>query len=105
MHNHAHFPHRPGAAEITVTVRNDGEQPREVIVDYQVYFRKAHGQLRTSTFKLGKGAGPAGGTVVLRKRHTFKDVTIRTLYPGVHALVAQVNGNPGPRIEFTLEES
>ncbi|MDO4761283.1 MAG: DNA alkylation repair protein [Corynebacterium sp.] len=92
------------SAEITVVVRNDGKSERDVIVDYQVHFLKANGSLRPSVFKLGKATVPAGGTTTLRKRHTFKDVRSRTLYPGEQLLVAQVNGNSGPSVAFTLEK-
>lgn len=90
-------------AEISVTVQNEGAEARQVIVDYQIHYRKANGALRPSTFKLGKASVPAGGSTTVRKRHSFKEVKTRSLNPGEHALVAQVNGIPGPRVGFTLE--
>lgn len=92
------------SAEIAVVIRNDGDVDRDVIVDYQLHYRKADGLLKPTVFKLSRVDIAAGGQVELRKRHSFKEVKTRTLYPGEHALVVQASGNPGPTIEFRLEE-
>lgn len=89
-------------AEIRVVVRNTGTQPREVIVDYQVHYRKARGSLRPATFKLRRARLEAGQTLTLSKRHSFKELSTRPLYPGEHLLVAQANGSPGPKVSFFL---
>lgn len=89
-------------AEIRVIVANKGTVARDVIVDYQIHFRRSDGTLRPTTFKLGRVTVQAGGTALVRKYHAFKSVKTRTLHPGRHGLVAQANGSRSRRIGFDL---
>ena len=92
-------------AEIRVIVANKGTVARDVIVDYQIHFRRSDGTLRPTTFKLGRVTVQAGGTALVRKYHAFKSVKTRTLHPGRHGLVAQANGSQSRRIGFDLLEA
>ena len=89
--------------EISATIRNSGDEARNVVVDYRVYFRRANGELRPATFKLGRvRVGPRSSEVV-SKRHSFKVVKTRTYYPGEQGLTVQANGAPTDMIPFILE--
>ena len=88
--------------EISARIRNSGDEARDVVVDYQVYFRRANGELRPATFKLGRvRVGPRSSEVV-SKRHSFKVVKTRTYYPGEQGLTVQANGAPTDMIPFVL---
>lgn len=89
--------------EISARIRNSGDKARDVVVDYQVHFRRANGELRPATFKLGRvRVGPRTSEIV-SKRHSFKVVKTRTYYPGEQGLIVQANGAPTDMIPFVLE--
>ncbi|HMO00384.1 MAG TPA: hypothetical protein PKD59_13305 [Miltoncostaeaceae bacterium] len=43
-------------------------------------------------FAFARGEVPAGGVLTVRRRHAFRTVSIRTVRPGPHRMVLQVNG-------------
>lgn len=90
------------SAEIAVTVANESDTVRDIIVDYQIHFLRPDGSLRPATFKLGRVSVAAGATAQVRRRFTFRQLTTRTLHPGEHLVTAQANGNPGGRATLQL---
>ncbi|MDO5670716.1 MAG: hypothetical protein Q4G50_12050 [Corynebacterium sp.] len=80
----------------------ESDETRDIIVDYQIHFRRGDGSLRPATFKLGRITVGAGEVAQVCKRRTFKQLTRRTLHPGEHAVSAQANGNLGETITFQL---
>ncbi|WIM72270.1 hypothetical protein QP028_13820 [Corynebacterium suedekumii] len=82
---------------VTVTVANESGTERDVIVDYQIHFRRPDGSLRPATFKAGRVPVAPGATAEVRARRPLGQLTTRTLHPGEHLVTAQANGNPGGR--------
>lgn len=89
--------------EIRATVTNEGDRTRDVVVDYQVHFRRANGSLRPATFKLGRVTIGPGRSATLTKTHSFKVVKTRTYFPGEQGIVVQANGAPSSMVSFALE--
>lgn len=87
---------------VTVTVANESDTERDVIVDYQIHFRRPDGSLRPATFKAGRVPVAPGATAEVRARRPLRQLTTRTLHPGEHLVTAQANGNPGGRATFQL---
>lgn len=95
-------PHIDDGMRITATVTNAGDETRDVLIDYQVHFRRSDGSLRPTTFKLTRVRVEPGATATVSKRHSFKVIKTRTYYPGEHALTVQANGTATEPIPFTL---
>ncbi|MDX2163221.1 MAG: DNA alkylation repair protein [bacterium] len=77
-----------------------------VVVDYVVHFIKAAraGTERTSpkVFKWTTLTLNPGESAPLAKRHAFRDVSVRTHYPGAHRIDLQINGRIAASATVTL---
>jgi 3-methyladenine DNA glycosylase AlkC len=92
---------RGDAAEITLTLTVPQDAP--LVVDYIIDFVKADGATAPKVFKLKTLAAKADKPVTLAKRHLFKEgASTFTLYPGVHRVQVQVNGQIVGAQNFTL---
>lgn len=88
--------------DLIVTLKASGQEPQTLVIDYPVHLRKSNGSLAPKVFKGWKLTLGVGETRVLRKRHAFKVVTTRTLYPGEHRIDVQVNGQVKASARFDL---
>jgi 3-methyladenine DNA glycosylase AlkC len=94
-----------GEIEFTASVRNTGEFPVRLAIDYVVHHQKANGTQTAKTFKLSAMTLAAGETVRVQRRHSFRLITTRRYHPGPHAIALQVNGVATPRAQFELVQS
>lgn len=79
----------------------DRDEP--VIVDYVITFQRAGGKTSEKVFKLKQVNLKQGVPLNLSKKHHFKgDATTFRLYPGMHSLTVQMNGQPVGHFEFEL---
>ncbi|MCX2946959.1 DNA alkylation repair protein [Lentzea sp. NEAU-D7] len=93
------------ALSFTGSVRNLGQEPARLVIDYVVHHRKANGTLTGKTFKLTTRTVEPGETCELSREHSFRVLTTRRYHPGRHAVELQVNGVRSGRAEFTLVAS
>ena len=91
-----------GNVRFSATIRNDGEQPARLAIDYAVHHRKAHGGQTPKVFKLTTRTLDPGERVTLTKEHSLRPITTRRYYPGPHAIDIRVNGIASSRAEFEL---
>ena len=93
------------ALEFSFTITSTSKTTQNLLVDYHLYFRKAHGTLAPKTFKIAKTAIKPGETLSFHKRQPLRPMTTRTLYPGQHEIELQINGKTYPRKAFVLKSS
>ncbi|MDI7860770.1 DNA alkylation repair protein [Rhizobiaceae bacterium n13] len=94
---------RFGAAlAFSACIHNSATTPKQAMVDYAIHHRKADGSLSAKVFKWKSIALAPGETKELSKMHTFRPITTRRYYPGVHRLVVLVNGAELATSDFTL---
>lgn len=79
-----------------------GKKAQNLVVDYVVYFMKANGKLASKVFKLKNIMLAANESITITKNHSFKPITTRRYYAGVHQLVIQVNGKEVARADFDV---
>lgn len=79
-----------------------GKKAQNLVVDYVVYFMKAKGKLAPKVFKLKNIALAANETIAITKNHSFKLITTRRYYAGIHQLAIQINGKEVARTDFYL---
>ncbi len=65
---------------------------QKLIIDYAIHFQKANGQLAPKVFKLKTGMMESPGTWQIEKKHSFRPITTRVYYPGMHGIEIFVNG-------------
>lgn len=75
---------------------------QNILLDYVIYFLKGNGKLAPKTFKIGKLILEPKSKLVIKKRHTLKKMSTRTLYSGWHELVLQINGQTLGKKKFHL---
>jgi hypothetical protein len=68
-----------------------------------IRYRKADGSQSAKVFKISTLTLAPGETRSLFKRHAFRQMTIRVHYPGLHALVLQINVALHGHAEFLLK--
>lgn len=85
------------------TLRNIGEAPARLSIDYVVHHRKANGQSSSKTFKLAVRTVAPGDEVRIAKAHPFRIISTRRLYPGLHSIELLINGISAGEREFELD--
>jgi 3-methyladenine DNA glycosylase AlkC len=74
-----------------------------LVVDYCLHFQNRKGSLSPKVFKLRILDLQAGQTLSLHKNHPLKEMTTRHLYPGLHKVELQINGQSFGERSFVLE--
>lgn len=91
-----------GGVHFTAVLRNTGDEPARLAVDYAVHHRRANGRLSTKVFKLTTTELAPGEQLTVDRRHSFRMISTRTYYPGEQAIALQVNGIATPPVTFEL---
>ncbi|SFK54728.1 DNA alkylation repair protein [Shimia haliotis] len=92
-----------GALEFELALATQSEADVAVMVDYEMRFFRPNGRGGKKIFKLKQSVVPAGGQLVLQKRHLLKgNATTFKLHPGPHSLAVQINGRQLGEISFDV---
>jgi 3-methyladenine DNA glycosylase AlkC len=78
--------------KIEFTLRSTKRSAQQLMVDLQIDFVKASGKSSPKVFKMRNIELPAGKSVMLGKTISFRPMTTRKLYPGVHNVHVILNG-------------
>ncbi|MEP7022273.1 MAG: hypothetical protein ABJB47_00335 [Actinomycetota bacterium] len=85
-----------------VAITNHGEQDERLAIDYVIHYRKANGATAPRVFKLATRSLKPDENTAITRRQSFRPITTRKHYPGMHAVELQVSGTRYGRSEFTL---
>lgn len=88
--------------ELILEKTSDAEQESLLMIDYVVHFQKANGKTAAKVFKWLDRRLTKVGIERIRKKHSFKKISTRKYYPGLHRLEVMVNGEKKAQIEFEL---
>ncbi len=94
-----HFGHD---LRLSAQLLSETNSDQELVVDYVVHHRKANGQTSPKVFKWKTVKLPGRAETRLEKTHSFKPITTRTYYGGVHRIEIQINGLGFGGAEFDL---
>ena len=75
---------------------------QKILIDYVIYFKKSDGSLSPKVFKLTSKELKKDEKISITKKHSFKIITTRSYYPGLHKISIQVNGEERASKEFNL---
>ncbi len=81
-----------GSLGLTVRLTSTATAPQSLVIDYAVHHVRANGEHSRKVFKGWKVTLAAGERRTSVKRHSFRLVTTRRLYPGTHRIDLLVNG-------------
>lgn len=92
------------SVSLVLQLDNASADGQPLIVDYAVHYVLDHGKTSRKVFKWTQKELPARGALELRKSHSMKPTTIRTLRPGHHRIDVQLNGRVVAESSFELSE-
>ena len=87
---------------ITAELASTGTVPQQLMMDYLVFYKKANGQLQPKVFKWKTFTLAPGERLVLHKKHPFRSFSTRKVYPGLHRIALQINGQVLGEASFEL---
>lgn len=93
-----------GKFEFNFTLSSEETVPVKIMLDFILHYQKANGNTQPKVFKLKDFILAPGTSVHIKKMINFKPITTRKYYAGKHFLQLLVNGNPGEKHEFQLED-
>lgn len=91
-----------GQITFEIELHSHSDASQALIVDYAVHFVMASGKRSAKVFKGWKRDLTANERCVMQKSHSFKVITTRKYYAGMHALELLVNGESRGMCEFEL---
>jgi 3-methyladenine DNA glycosylase AlkC len=89
---------------LTYELESTADKDQRLMIDYVLYLVRANGRQTAKVFKHRKLSLKPGQVIQLRKNQSFRPITTRKYYPGVHAIRPQVNGVLFEQAEFELTE-
>jgi len=73
-------------------------------LEYGLYYQKANGTLSRKVFKISERKYPGNSTTEISRKQSFKLITTRKFYIGLHQLSIIINGNEFEKLDFELIE-
>jgi beta-lactam-binding protein with PASTA domain len=83
-------------------VSNGSKQQKMIRLEYGMYYNRANGTLSKKVFKISEREYKAGETNSVTRKQSFKPITTRKYYPGLHRVSVIVNGDEMMDAEFSL---
>lgn len=89
---------------LTFSFELHSTKEKKAVIDYTVYFQNKSGQMNSKkVHKLITVDLISDNTVNISKNHPFRaNMTTRILYPGLHSIEIQINGEVKERFQFEL---
>lgn len=88
--------------EFSAQLETSSARAQQLVVDYVVDYVRKGGKTSGKVFKWTTLELPAHGRMTLDKRHAMKATRVRALYPDVHRVTLQVNGEKVAEAQFRL---
>ncbi len=74
-------------------------------LEYAIYFKKNKGSLSKKVFKISERNVLPKESLFIQKKHSFRIITTRIFYEGVHQLSVIINGKESNLLDFTLQSA
>jgi len=91
-----------GDLYFSVNIKNAASHSLKLRLEYAVYFLRQNGTWSKKVFKISERNALSNETVSLLKKHSFRYITTRKYYSGIHYVSAIVNGIEFHKHEFEL---
>ncbi|MFN8713715.1 MAG: DNA alkylation repair protein [Bacteroidota bacterium] len=90
--------------DFTFTVSNSSRKAQTIRLEYTLYYLMKNGQFSKKVFKISEKLYAAGNSTHVLKKHSFRVITTRQYYTGLHKLGVILNGKEKVTGEFMLSE-
>lgn len=88
--------------EIEVTLQSKTSDTQKLVIDYKLHHVKANGSTTSKVFKWKNITLDKQQVIELSKRHSFKKITTRQYYSGIHTVELLINGVSYVSADFEL---
>lgn len=89
--------------EFSFTVKNNSESVQNVRLEYGIYYKKSKGHLAKKVFKISEKEYLPNENTAVRRKQSFKIITTRVFYTGLHQISIIANGEEKALGDFELE--
>jgi DNA alkylation repair enzyme len=79
---------------------NDVKTP--IRLEYGIYYQKSNGTLAKKIYKISEKEYAENSVTHIIRKHSFRVITTRSFYPGLHQIAIIANGNEFGRLNFEL---
>ncbi|MEX0274274.1 MAG: DNA alkylation repair protein [Flavobacteriaceae bacterium] len=93
------------ALRFSFALMNTSGSPSKIRLEYGLYYQKANGSLSKKIFMISEREYPPHSTTEISRKQSFKRITTRKFYPGLHQLSIIVNGHEIKTVDFELTEA
>lgn len=83
---------------------NEGAEPTVVRIEYGMYYLRANGKHSKKVFKISERSYDPGKKYDIVRKQSFRPITTRVYYPGLHKVSIILNGEECKVEEFELTE-
>ena len=83
-------------------LNNKNEEAKTVRLEYAVHYKKAKGHLAKKVFKISEKIYHPNHLTKIERNQSFKIITTRVFYTGIHQLSIIINGTESEVLEFEL---
>lgn len=88
--------------EFRFNLLNNNNKKTKIRLEYAIYYQKANGTLTKKVHKISEKEYEANSTTQIIRKHSFRVVTTRIFYPGLHQVAVIINGNEFEKHNFEL---
>ena len=92
-----------GKLDFSFSLVNNANKSQLVRIEYGVYYKKNNGTLARKVFKISERKLSANEKINIKRKQSFKIITTRRLYCGIHKLSIIINGQESSLKEFNLQ--
>ncbi|HYE56743.1 MAG TPA: DNA alkylation repair protein [Chitinophagaceae bacterium] len=90
--------------EFSFVLHNLAGKTQTARLEYGMYYRKKNGEYAKKVFKISERPVAPNEKLAISRKQSFKPITTRTFYPGVHKLSIIINGQERKTGTFELVE-
>lgn len=87
----------------SLELKGDNEEPFKIRVEYAIDYVKASGNRNRRVFKVTENEITNGKILSYKKSHSFKDLSTRKHYAGLHTITLLINGEEVRKTDFLVE--
>lgn len=91
-----------GELSFSFTIQNTDEQANELRLEYALFYKRLNANLSKKVFKISEKILQPNETISITKKQSFKPITTRKYYRGMHKIALIINGIEKEILEFEL---
>ncbi len=84
-------------------INNQAPQKQHLRIEYALFYKKANGKHNSKVFKISERVIQPKETITIHKKHSFRKLSSRKYYEGLHFIQLILNGHPLNKLNFTLK--